>query len=421
VSIVPACSRHVGAVLEDLKNALRLSQTPPPPGVPFIMIRRHVQRHATSLIASALALACGSAAAQNYPITPQQRSTAQQTAQAGVPIEDLSPNAPDSHTVKRGDTLWDISKLFLKTPWRWPQLWGMNLEQIKNPHLIYPGQVLVLDKSGGRARLRVADGSQPDGTVKLSPRARGEAVGDSAIPTIPLNLIAPFLNEAVVLNDNELANAPRIVAAPESRVMMGRGDRAYVRGDLGGIADWRLFRQATPLIDPTTKEILGYEARFVGTAAYVREAGVTTGDDGKGSVAVPATFEILSVKEEVGIGDRLAAVPQRDFSSFTPHAPAQRMSGQVVQVYGDALIAGQNQVVAINRGTNDGVERGHVLAVLRDGERTVDRTNARPEAIKLPDERHGLMFVFRTFERVSYALLLQVQQPVRAGDRFVEP
>jgi hypothetical protein len=395
------------------------------------MIRRHVQRHATSLIASALALACGSAVAQNYPITPQQRSTAQQTAQAGVPIEDLSPNAPDSHTVKRGDTLWDISKLFLKSPWRWPQLWGMNLEQIKNPHLIYPGQVLVLDRSGGRARLRMADGSQPGGTVKLSPRARGEAVGDGAIPTIPLNLIAPFLNEAVILNDNELANAPRIVAAPESRVLMGRGDRAYVRGDLGGIADWRLFRQATPLIDPTTKEILGYEARFVGTAAYVREGSSAVVADAKGvetvfgpsttRLPVPATFEILSVKEEVGVGDRLAAVQQRDFSSFTPRAPSQPMSGQVVQVYGDALIAGQNQVVAINRGTRDGLERGHVLAVLRDGEQVLDRTNARPEAIKLPDERHGLMFVFRTFERVSYALLLQVQQPVRAGDRFSQP
>jgi LysM domain len=395
------------------------------------MIRRHVQRHATSLIASALALACGSAVAQNFPITPQQRNTAQQTAQAGVPIEDLAPNAPDSHTVKRGDTLWDISKLFLKSPWRWPQLWGMNLDEIKNPHLIYPGQVLLLDKSGGRARLRMADGSVPNGTVKLSPRARGEAVGDGAIPTIPLNLIAPFLNEAVVLNDNELANAPRIVAAPESRVLMGRGDRAYVRGDIGGIADWRLFRQATPLIDPTTKEVLGYEARFVGTAAYVREGSSAIVADAKGietifgpsttRLPVPATFEILSVKEEVGVGDRLAVVPPRDFSSFTPRAPAQPMSGQVVQVYGDALIAGQNQVVAINRGTRDGLERGHVLAVLRDGELSVDRTNARPEAIKLPDERHGLMFVFRTFERVSYALLLQVQQPVRAGDRFTQP
>jgi LysM repeat protein len=399
------------------------------------MIRRHVQRHATPLIASALALACGGVTAQNYPVTPQQRSTAQQVAQAGVPLEDLAPNAPDSHTVKRGDTLWDISKLFLKSPWRWPQLWGMNMDQIRNPHLIYPGQVLVLDKSGGRARLRMADGSVPDGTVKLSPRARAEAVGDGAIPTIPLNLIAHFLNEGVVLNENELANAPRIVAAPESRVMMGRGDRAYVRGDLGGIADWRLFRQAVPLLDPTTKEVLGYEAQFVGTAAYVREGGETTVTEDKGlsslfkrnepaptsTLPVPATFEILSVKEEVGVGDRLATMPQRDFSSFTPHAPAQPMGGQVVKVYGENLIAGQNQVVAINRGAKDGVERGHVLAVLRDGERVIDRTRERPQEIKLPDERHGLMFVFRTFDRVSYALLLQVQQPVRAGDRFAQP
>jgi nucleoid-associated protein YgaU len=395
------------------------------------MIRRHVQRHATPLIASVLALACGSAVAQNYPITPQQRSTAQQVAQAGVPLEDLAPGAPDSHTVKRGDTLWDISKLFLKTPWRWPQLWGMNLEQIRNPHLIYPGQVLLLDKSGGRARLRLADGSQPDGTVKLSPRARGEAVGDSAIPTIPLNLIGPFLNEGVVLSADELANAPRIVAAPESRVLMGRGDHAYVRGELGGIADWRLFRQATPLIDPSTKEVLGYEARFVGTAAYIREAGTAEVPnaaalfkrEGTGTTAlpVPATFEILSVKEEVGVGDRLATVPLRDFANFSPRAPAQPMNGQVVQVYGDSLIAGQSHVVAINRGTRDGLERGHVLAVLRDGERVVDRTYERPQEIKLPDERHGLMLVFRTFDRVSYALLLQVQQPVRAGDRFTQP
>jgi hypothetical protein len=384
------------------------------------MIRRQVLRHATPLIGSLLALACGSAWAQKYPITSQQRSTAQQTAQAGVPLEDLAPNAPDSHTVKRGDTLWDISKLFLESPWRWPQLWGMNLDQIRNPHLIYPGQVLVLDKSGGRARLTMGQAG-PDGTVKLSPRIRAESLGDSAIPSIPLNLIAPFLNEAVVFTADELANAPRVVAAPESRVIMGKGDRAYVRGELGGLSDWRLFRQATPLVDPTTKEVLGYEARFVGTAAYVREAGTAPSADGKGSVAVPATFEITSVKEEVGVGDRLAAVPPRDFSSFMPLAPSKPVSGQVVKVYGDGLNAGQNQVVAINRGLADGMERGHVLAILRDGERRVDTTYAKPEAIKLPDERHGLIFVFRVFDRVSYALLLQVQQPVVAGDRFTQP
>jgi hypothetical protein len=384
------------------------------------MIRRHVQRHATPLIASLLALTCGSVLAQNYPITPQQRSTAQQTAQAGVPLEDLAPDAPDSYTVKRGDTLWDISKLYLKTPWRWPQLWGMNLEQIRNPHLIYPGQVLVLDKSGGRARLTVAQ-QGPDGTVKLSPRVRGEAVDDGAIPSIPMNIIGPFLNDAVVFSANDLERAPRVVAAPDGRVLMGRGDRAYVRGELAGQSDWRIFRQAVPLRDPTTQEILGYEARFVGSANYVREGGSSATADGKGSVPVPATFEITAVKEEVGVGDRLTSAPPRDYSNFAPRAPAKPVAGQVIQVYGDGLIAGQNHVVSINRGTRDGLERGHVLAVLVDGERKIDRTFGKPQDIKLPDERHGLLFVFRVFERVSYALVLQVQQPVKTGDRFTQP
>jgi LysM repeat protein len=385
------------------------------------MIRRQASRLATTAAtASSLMLAVGSVQAANFPVTPQQRGTAQQVAQAGVALSELAPNAPDSHTVKRGDTLWDISKLFLKSPWRWPELWGMNLDAIRNPHLIYPGQVLVLDKSGGRARLRVAQGG-PDGTVKLSPRVRSEALGDSGVPAVPMHLIAPFLNEAVVFSANELASAPRVVAAPEGRVMMGRGDKAYVLGELGGLRDWRVFRQATPLRDPSTKEILGYEARFLGTAEYTREGGSTASADGKGSLAVPATFELLSVKEEVGIGDRLAPVPQRDFSNFVPHAPAKPISGQVISVYGEALIAGQNQVVAINRGAQDGIERGHVLAVLRDGPQVTDRTVERPTQVKLPDERHGLLFVFRVFDRVSYGLVLQVQQPVTAGDRFTQP
>ena len=384
------------------------------------MIRSHASRLATAAIASALLLAVGSAGAVNFPVTPQQRSAAQQVAQTGVPLSELVPNAPDSHTVKRGDTLWDISKLFLKSPWRWPELWGMNLDQIRNPHLIYPGQVLVLDKSGGRARLRLAQGG-PDGTVKLSPRVRSEALGDGGVPAVPQHLIAPFLNEAVVFSANELERAPRVVAAPEGRVMMGRGDKAYVLGELGGLRDWRVFRQAVALHDPTTKEILGYEARFLGTAEYTREGGSTATAEGKGSLAVPATFELLSVKEEVGVGDRLAAVPPRDFSNYTPHAPTKPVAGQIIAVYGEALIAGQNQVVSINRGAKDGIERGHVLAVLRDGVQLTDRTGDKPAQIKLPDERHGLLFVFRVFERVSYALVLQVQQPVSTGDRFTQP
>ncbi len=248
-------------------------------------------------------------------MTPQQRSTAQQVAQAGVPLSELAANAPDSHTVKRGDTLWGISSLFLKSPWRWPELWGLNLDQIRDPHLIYPGQVLVLEKAGDRARLSVAQ-SGPDGTVKISPRVRSEAIGAGGVPAVPMHVIAPFLNEAVVVSADELARAPRVVAAPEGRVMMSRGDKAYVLGELGGLRDWRVFRRTTPLLDPTTKEILGYEAFFLGTAEYTRAGGSTASADGKSALAVPATFELLSVKEEVGIGDRLAPVPPRELEQL---------------------------------------------------------------------------------------------------------
>ncbi|KAI1693953.1 lysM domain-containing protein [Ditylenchus destructor] len=188
-------------------------------------------------IAAALAAGLFSAsplmAAGDYPITAQQRQTAQQVAQAGVPVSELAANAPDTYTVKSGDTLWAISGLFLKSPWRWPELWGMNTEQVRNPHLIYPGQVLVLVKSDGRARLQMGRdlsgnaGGTPGGTVKLSPKVRASSLYDGSIAPIPQHLIEPFLNEAVVLNTNELELAPRVVAAQENRVWMSKGDLAY--------------------------------------------------------------------------------------------------------------------------------------------------------------------------------------------------
>jgi hypothetical protein len=387
------------------------------------MNRRH-SRQQRQLFLSAMTLAAcigASAWAQgiNYPITPGQRSTAQQVAQAGVPLSELAPNAPDAYTVKRGDTLWDISKLFLKSPWRWPELWGMNLDQIRNPHLIYPGQLLVLEKSGDRARLRF--GSAASGTDKLSPRIRSEGL-DSAIASIPMSAVGPFLTDGTVLNADELAQAPRVVAAAEGRVMMSVGDNAYVRGDLGSQADWRLYRQAVPMVDPDTKAVLGYEARFVGAARYTREGGNIATADGKATLPVPATVKVLSAREEVAVGDRLAAAQEVDFRAFMPRAPSQAVNGRIISVYGDGLMAAQNQVVSINRGSRDGMERGHVLALLRDGERARDSTYAGPpQEIKLPDEQHGVLFVFRVFERVSYALILQSTHPTRSGDRFTQP
>ena len=371
----------------------------------------------------ALLLAAGTTAGwaqPNFPISPTQRATAQQVAQAGVALSDLAPNAPDSHTVQRGDTLWAISAMFLKEPWRWPELWGMNLDQIRNPHLIFPGQVLVLDKSDGRARLRVArpgDG-EAGGTVRLSPRVRSELLNNGAIAAIPLNLIGPFLTEAAVFNSDELAAAPRIVATQEGRVMLSRGETAYVRGDLGGARDFRLFRELKPLLDPMSKEVLGYEGRFVGTAEYMR-AGVETGAEK--TAVVPATFNITSTRLEAVVGDRLSPVPQQELAAYVPRPPPSPVDGSIISIYGDGLRAGQNQVVSINRGQRDGIERGHVLALWRAGKLTADTTTTPRTVLRLPDERHGLLFVFRVFDRVSYALILNVADPVVSGDRFTQP
>jgi LysM domain len=370
---------------------------------------------------AALSLALGASAVQaaDYPITSQQRGTAAKVAQDGVPLSELSPNAPDSYTVKTRDTLWDISKLFLKSPWRWPELWGMNLDQIRNPHLIYPGQVLYLDKTGGRARLRMGQ-AVGAGTDRLSPRVRSSELGANSLASIPFGLIEPFLNEAVIFQSNELEAAPRIVATQEGRVILGRGDTAYVRGDLSSGTDYRIFRQPKPLVDPTTKEVLGYEAVYVGAAEYTRQGETRVDAAGKSEI-VPATFTVTSVRQEAGVGDRLALVPAREYTNYAPHAPQGPMEGQIVSLYGDALTAGQNQIVALNRGTRDGMERGHVLALIRNGARVVDTTDASKPTLKLPDERHGLLFVFRVFDRMSYALILSVKDPVSPGDRFSQP
>ncbi len=368
----------------------------------------------------ALGCAAPANAAPNFPVSAQQRETAQKVASAGVALSELAPNAPDSHTVKVGDTLWGISGLFLKSPWRWPELWGMNLEQIRNPHLIYPGQVLYLDTSDGRARLRLGQ-AVDGGVVKLSPQVRSSTVTTTAIGSIPFNLIEPFLNEAVILDGNTLDEAPRIVATREGRVLMSRGDTAYVRGNLGKDTVFRIFRQAKPLRDPTTKEILGYEAPYVGTAEFVRSGDRSRVDEKESSAPVPDSFIVTSIRQDANVGDRLAPVVAREYSNYMPHAPQGELSGQIASVYGEAVTAGQNQIVTLNRGKSDGVERGHVLALWQDGPEVIDRTGSIPTRLKLPDERHGMLFVFQVFDRMSYALILSVKEPVKPGDRFTQP
>lgn len=395
----------------------------------------------TRTIAACAALIVGGglavpAAAQNYPITPAQRSTAQQVAQAGIPLSELAPDAPDSYTVKRGDTLWGISGKFLRSAWRWPELWGMNMEQIRNPHLIYPGQMLYLEKVDGVARLRM--GQPPAGqagTVRVSPRTRFEGVGDNSIPVLPPHIIEPFLNEAIIVdNADEIENAPRIVAVPEDRVMVTQGLRAYARGRTAPLVEqdpnvaetFRVFRNAVPLKDPATGKVLAYEGKYLGTAELVRSETVDQSPGVLGirpGAIVPATIDIKRAKEEMRVGDRLLPSPPRVIESYVPRAPAGPVEATIISVYGDAVaLVGQSSVVALSAGANQGMENGYVMAIQKAGKQVTDRSMPNDLArMRLPDERAGLLMVFRTFQNVSYALVLEVSTDVSVGDRVTNP
>ena len=435
-------------------------------------------------VASACALLltslAGSALAQHqYPVTEGQRATAAQVAETGVPLSELAPNAPDNYTIKRGDTLWAISKIFLKSPWRWPELWGMNMEAIKNPNRIYPGQVLYLDRVGDRARLStVKPGAGETPTVRVSPRVRSESLNDSAIPPVNMQAIEAFLAEPLVVDEATFSRAARIVATSENRVLLSRGDRAYARGQYGDVGDltqealtlgvgkslqYRVFRNAVPLKDPATGQVLAYEAQYVGKAELVRPESIQEAEkspmlakdktsEGKDVVTtqfentshnlersqvaakapakpkaaegeiVPATIDIIKAKEEMRVGDRLLPDPPHEFSNYVPRAPGKAVSGQIVSVYGSAVrYAAQNQVVSINRGREQGMEPGFVLALVRDSSTRVDKTDDGRPQIRLPGEPNGLMMVFKTFDKVSYALVLDIVDGVKVGDRFTSP
>jgi LysM repeat protein len=326
-------------------------------------------------------------------------------AQSPVQIKE---NAPDRYIVEKGDTLWGISGKFLKEPWRWPEIWKLNEEQIKNPNRIYPGNVIVLDRSGSEAQLRLMGD-----TVKLTPRVRSEATS-SAIPSIPSSIIEPFLAQPLVIEQDGMERAPRVVATEDGRVNIGPGGIAYV----SGIADskvtaWQFYRPGKALVDPETQKTLGYEAVFLGSGTVEK-----TGD--------PTSIRISSARQEIGRGDRLVAIAPPQANDYLPHAPKNALSGRVLAVYGGLREAGRNSIITLNRGARDGIENGHVLALYRLG-KTVDETVPDRggvkvvNTVKLPDERYGLVFVFRTFEQVSYALVMESSRSVTTNDVVQKP
>lgn len=331
----------------------------------------------------------------------------------------LADNAPASYTVVKGDTLWDISGKFLKKPWKWPEIWNMNREQIKDPHWIYPGEVIVLTYVDGKPRLskgKVSGSTGSSGVVKLSPQVRESSLDKNAVPSIPSSVIEPFLTRPLVIEEKGLEKAPVIVAADGERVVIGAGNKAYVEGlDESQGNTWQIYRPGRVLKDPETQEILGYEATYLGDAVVTKPGN-------------PAIISIRKSTEEINRGDRLVPATDVAYPSYSPHSPDKMIKGRIMTAPKGVEEIGQNAIVTISKGKRDGVEVGHVLATyklgktvkaLQEGEQSGFFGQGRK--IKLPDEQNGLVFIFRTFDKVSYGLIVQSLTPINIGDVVQTP
>jgi len=345
------------------------------------------------------------AAAPDAPATP---------APAGDQIT-LQDDVPSRYVVVKGDTLWGISSRFLKNPWKWPDLWGINKDVVRNPHWIYPGDVLILDLTGATPRLRLE--GAPDGGLSrwygyelqvsnLTPQMNSQPLA-LAIPTIPAKAIDPFLVRPLIVNPSQVAGAPKIVANVDKRVIVSAGDTAYVMGlDQKKGQRWQLYRKGRVFQDPDTKDVLGFEAVYLG------DANVT----GFGDIS---TVQVVNAIQEISLGDRLTVAPPLQNLPYVPRAPSRPVMGRVIAGSDDTVSEmGTYSVVILNRGARDGLEVGNVLGLYRS-EGTI--TVSAHEALQLPEQRYGLMMVFRVFERMSYALILTSNRPANVHDTFRNP
>ncbi len=367
---------------------------------------------------------------------------------------DLADDAPDRYIVVQGDTLWSIASRYLKNPWRWGELWKLNQEQISNPHRIYPGDVIVLDQSTVEIRLRLLKVE----TVRLSPQVRASPLAPEAVPTIPISDIEPFLSKPLVIAQDQLASAPRIVRPQDGHIALGAGDIAYVQGLAKDRGDyWHLFRAGPTLVDPDTNETLGHEATFLGEARVTKYGHVST-------------VEIIRSPREIYAGDYLLpAPPEVGLDNYVPRAPEKKIDARIIAAYGGLFEVGGNSIVAISRGTRDGLEVGHVLAIYRNlnaapyqfresslwgrtgliydaknpkssyvnaplatrgsplygrvgpsGSQHKDDKTTLPSP-PLPAERYGLLMIFRVFDRASYALIMNANRQVNVLDIATNP
>jgi hypothetical protein len=319
---------------------------------------------------------------------------------------ELNPEHPEQYTVVENDTLWDISAKFLKSPWAWPKLWHGN-PQIKNPDLIYPGDTLHFSMEGGKPSLRLTQSDE----IKLHPGIRKEAATEE-IKTIPTDAISQFLTSAKVLDTDELDSNPYVIDFKSEHVVAGAGDRVYVRSILQPqTLSYIVYRKGQPYISPDTGEILGYEALYIARATLERE-----GD--------PATLFINKSEQEIRQGDRVMADTEKMAPlNYFPKPPEKEIQGNIISVLNGVSQIGVHNVVVIDKGLADGIQVGDLLDIYNKGRIVGDRFKSKDKMVlvKLPNEIAGSLMVFRAFNRVSYALVMEAQQAIHVLDKIKSP
>lgn len=307
-------------------------------------------------------------------------------------------NAPEKHVVVEGNTLWGISEKFLNKAWCWPKVWGQNEKNVKNPHWIYPGQTIYLEKLTGQLRLEGTPNKTANGL-------------NGAVPTVSSEATSAFVSRTLVIEPEQLNETPRIMATRGGRVNLSRGDRAYVRGKIGEHKTFAVYRPASALKDPVTGEILGYEAKKLGSVELYRA--------GKAENEVHA-FTVTQANDDFGIGDRLLHAPTEITTNFVPHLQAATIDARVISVPEDPAKAGENQIIPINRGKYDNIEVGSVLTLFREGLIVEDPTDEK-KPVKLTDEEYGTLLIFRVFNKVSYGIVMDASDTVQIGDIVRSP
>jgi LysM domain len=338
-------------------------------------------------------------------------------ASGGAPA--LASNAPDSYVVKRGDTLWGIAKVFLRDPWFWPEIWQVN-KQIQNPHLIYPGDTLRLVYIDGHPRVTLQRGTMERGdSARVLPRVRSEPL-ESAVTTIPYATVAAFMSKPSVLSNEQIKGAPYVLSTRDSHVVISNGDTLYARGFQSPVeagTHYNVVRVGDPLRDPDDNRIVGYDGIFTGSGR------ITRGGD-------PATLIMTESSRETEPGDKLFAGGVDVPLDFIPSSPKVKINGRIMAVSDGVTVIGQYQVVVINRGARDGLAPGNVLGIFALGGYVRDTVNKGylggmsrlgAQNVRLPDERTGTFMVFKTFDEISYGLVMEAKDIIRVQDLVQNP